>query len=388
MRQTLWPTDERYMKSMLSLILVAVSAASCNLIDVRLPGRSQPSPGTERQAAKPTERQAANPTSTGSARPRMMQRPLERAAADGIIVEGELRKQYCAELGKRAAPLMQRLAASQKSTNALAQLDQHAQLLQEVKAMTATLQNEYNAAYKTQSHAADRSNIAGDVGIGYGSSDNSTSLAGNEFIFEVLVSATKLMRDGGLPFSVGNHGLVAGSVVMVGQSNCESPRATTLASQLEANTRSLVAPFDVSKAILSEPLPVTNGAVLAVRGDVASINPLTVRITTEQNHYNKCTTTNRFDHFDANGNARYQENCRYTGTNKGVVTIVASGVDKVLPTGITVEVGDEVNLLGRVTANETKAASRGKAFLRTTQVTLTPLAFTSIVRRKTVHYTY
>jgi hypothetical protein len=283
---------------------------------------------------------------------------------------------------------MRRLAASQKLTTALVQLDQHAQLLQEVKAMTATLQNEYNAAYKTQSHAADRSNIAGDVGIGYGSSDNSTSLAGNEFIFEVLVSATKIMRDGGLPFSVANRGLAAGSVVMAGQSNCESQRATALASQLEANTRSLVAPFNLDRAILSEPLQVANGAVLAVRGDVASINPLTVRITTEQNHYNNCTTTNRFDHFDANGNARYQENCKYTGTNKGVVTIVASGVDKVLPAGIKVEVGDEVNLLGRVTANETKAASRGKAFLRTTQVTITPLAFTSIVRRKNALYKY
>lgn len=318
----------------------------------------------------------------------MMQRPLERAAADGIIVEGELRNQYCAQLNKLGMPLMSRLAASQKINNPLLQLDQHAKILQDVAAMTATLQAQYDAAYQTQSRAASQSNIAGDVGIGYGTINNSTTLHASEAFVEVLVSATKIMSDNALPFSNQKHGLAAGAVVMIGQSDCESPRLTALAKQLDVNLRTFVAPFDVNNARLAEPLPVAVGKVLTIRGEVTSTKPFTVRITTEQNHYNNCTTTNRFDHFDANGNARYQESCKYTGSNKGVVTVVATGAETVVPADINVNVGDQVRLIGRVLSNDTKDATRGKTFLRTTQVAMTPLVFTEIARKNTLLYTY
>ncbi len=353
-------------------IAVALLAGltSCNLITVGGAGKNLGQPAN---TTSPSGTNGAGGTS---------------ATVKGVIVEGQLRKQYCAEVANRAAPFMSRLAASQKMNNPLAQLDQHAKILQEVAAMTVTLQSEYDAAYKTQSRAADQANIAGDVGIGYGNGDNSTRLQGSEALVEVLVSATKIMSDNGLPFSTSGHGLAAGAVVMVAQSGCESPRATALAKQLEANVRSLAAPFNVSDALLAEPLAVANGKVIDVRGEVTSLKPLTLRTSTEQNHYNNCTTTNRFDHFDANGNARYLEKCKYTGSNKGVVTVTASGGETVLPAGVKVEVGDEVRMIARVLTNETKAVSRGKMFLRTTQLAITPLVFTEIARNNTRLYTY
>ncbi len=353
-------------------IAVALLAGltSCNLITVGGAGKNLGQPAN---TASPSGTNGDGGTS---------------ATVKGVIVEGQLRKQYCAEVANRAAPFMSRLAASQKMNNPLAQLDQHAKILQEVAAMTVTLQSEYDAAYKTQSRAADQANIAGDVGIGYGNGDNSTRLQGSEALVEVLVSATKIMSDNGLPFSTSGHGLAAGAVVMVAQSGCESPRATALAKQLEANVRSLAAPFNVSDALLAEPLVVANGKMIDVRGEVTSLKPLTLRTSTEQNHYNNCTTTNRFDHFDANGNARYLEKCKYTGSNKGVVTVTASGGETVLPAGVKVEVGDEVRMIARVLTNETKAVSRGKMFLRTTQLAITPLVFTEIARNNTRLYTY
>lgn len=363
-----------------------VCLASCNLITVGGSGKSFGQPtNSGTTSGSPT---AAPSGTDASPRPRMMQRPLERAAADGIIVEEKLRNQYCAQLNKLGTPLMSRLAASQKISNPLTQLDQHAKILLDVAAMTATLQAQYDAAYQTQSRAASQSNIAGDVGIGYGTISNSTKLHASEAWVEVLVSATKIMSVNALPFSNQKHGLAAGAVVMVGRSDCESPRLTALAKQLAVNLRTLVAPFDVNNAQLAEPLPVVVGKVLSIRGEVTSTKPFTVRITTEQNHYNNCTTTNRFDHFDANGNVRYQEKCKYTGSSKGVVTVVASGAQTVVPADLNVNTGDQVRLLGRVLSNDTKDAARGKTFLRTTQVAIAPLVFIEIARKNTLLYSY
>ncbi|MCB9560624.1 MAG: hypothetical protein H6708_09475 [Kofleriaceae bacterium] len=116
---------------------------------------------------------------------------------------------------------------------------------------------------------------------------------------------------------------------------------------------------------------------------VAAVDGATVKVTrTDEDTYSyACRTTNRFDHFDDNGHAVYQERCK---SGRRTFRVDAEVTFDELPPGVTLAVGDVVTFAADVERDrnkQTKKSASRQAYVRT--MTLTGRQLDGVRRGKT-----
>lgn len=298
------------------------------------------------------------------------------AAGGGLETETELTTRFCGELANRMKPVEAKLDEARREKDAKKQLALFGQAHRSAREIERALQPEFDAEYQAKSRAALKANVASTPGYGYGSSSNGNHLQLTETSIAALAGGAGVMAASGLPFAKDEErGILAGDVNILGSTACETPKRKEHLATLAANVQKLPKTIDLGNAVREEPPAVKAGDLVKIGGGVvkAGESP-SIKLVGGRPVYNNCRPTNRFDHFDSNGVAHYEEACDYAGGREVTLTVVVKNVGPHLPPGTKLVASDYLGVVGRVVSSGTKVTTKGSLVTTAHVVEITPIA--------------
>lgn len=311
-----------------------------------------------------------------------------RASSGGIEGENSLTERWCATLEERLAEPAARLAAAKSESDPRRALAIHGQVRRDAETIQYQVQEEFNAEYERNGKAVMKANLGG---IGYNSTNNGNNFQISVVGLRAVAGGTQIMAKNGLPFASDNeHGIRAQQVQFASDSACKSDERRSLWRQINENQKEDVRPFDIHSWGREDDMPVKAGDLVSVEGGLVSAgaNP-TIKLAGGRPIYNNCRTTNRFSHFDSNGNARYEEECQYAGGRELVTLTTVKDIRPFLPAEASeLKVGDRLKLTARLVSVSKKVTKKGTLTTTTHTVELTPVVVEQVARDRKALYTF
>lgn len=313
------------------------------------------------------------------------------ASIDGLERQDDLTARYCRLVDERMAPIRKDLATLKAKDPSTATIAGLADLRTRAQDLEQQAQVEFDADYKTQSDIAFKKGLASTPEWGYGTTNNPAQLYRSETTIEVLLAGATAMSKGPLPYAeVPSHGFTARDLQdEYGPGACNSDRRKDLVRQLTA-ARKAIPVVKALSSVSDEDLPFQAGDWVRVDGEVATAGESpTTRFAAGRPTYKNCRETNRFDHFDANGHARYVEECDRAGGRGVDLTITFRKLGAVLPADVKkVGVGDYVSAYARVVSRSKKVVQKGDVTTTVHTLEVEPLVLTGHKTKGAKNLTY